>query len=97
MIRCVKATVSKTVSLHASGSIGKIKLSVLIKSLIRVLILSHRTRCLRAETLAVALAGVDRFEFRLLSRRNEMRVFFQILNDFFRDNFTLETAQRALD
>ena len=65
--------------------------------LIRVLILVHRTGRRRAETLAVALARVDRFEFRLLSGRNEMCVFFQILNDFFGDNFALETAQRALD
>ncbi len=76
-------------------------LSVLIKSagiLIRVLILIHsRARRRRAETLAVALASVDRFEFRLLSGRHEMRVFFQILDDLFRDNLALETAQRALD
>ncbi len=74
-------------------------LSVLVKAagiLIRVLVHS-RARCCRAETLAVALAGVDRFEFRLLTGRHEVRVFFQIFNDFFGDNFTLETAQRALD
>ncbi len=70
----------------------KSNLSVLIVTLIGI----HRARRL-AETLAVALAGVDRFELCLLSRRNEVRVFFQILDDFFRDNFSLETPQRAFD
>ena len=78
-------------------NVEKSNLSVLIKTLIRALILIHRTRRRRAETFAVALAGVDRFEFRLLSGRNEMRVLFQILDDFFRDDLALETAQRALD
>ena len=83
-----------------AGNINR-NLSVLVKSaagiLIRVLIHSSGARCCRTETLAVALAGIDRFEFRLLSGRNEMRVFFQILDDFFGDNLALETAQRALD
>ncbi len=70
------------------------KLSILV--LILVLILIHRSRR-RAETLAVALAGVCRFQLRLLSGRNEMRVFFQIFNNLFSYHFTLETAQRAFD
>ena len=81
------------------GVMCKSNLSVLIviRVLIRILILVRRARGGGTETLAVALAGVDRFQLCLLSGRNEMRVFFQILDDFFRDNFALETAQRALD
>ncbi len=63
--------------------------------LIRVLI--HRARRCRAKTLAVALAGIRRFEFSLLSGRHEMRVFFQILDNLFGNHFALKTTQRALD
>lgn len=76
----------------ASVKYVKSNLSVLIKTLILPGIGIHRARRARTETLAVALAGVNRLELRLLSRRNEVRVLFQILNDFFRDNFALETA-----
>ena len=77
-------------------------LSVLVKTaaagiLVRTALIHSRARCCRAETFAVTLAGVDRFEFRLLSGRHEVRVFFQILDDFFGDYLTLKTAQRALD
>ena len=72
----------------------KSNLTVLIITLIRVGI--HRARSL-PKTLAIAFAGVDRFEFRLLSGRHEMRVSFQILDDFFGDNFTFETPQSVFD
>ena len=67
--------------------------------LILILVLTLRIIKLpnRAETLTVTLAGVLRFEFCLLSRRNKMRVFFQVFNNFFRDNFTLKTAKRTFD
>ena len=51
----------------------------------------------RAKTLAVSLAGVLRFELRLLSRRNKMRVLFQVFDDLFGNNFSLEAAKRAFD
>jgi hypothetical protein len=57
--------------------------------------LIHRTH--RAHTFFIALAGILRFEFRLLSGRNDMRVFFQILDDFFGHHFSLKPAQRAFD
>ncbi len=78
--------------------LSKSSLTILIETLVLSLSrIVHRARSLRTETLAVALAGVDRFQFRLLSGRHEMRVFFQILDDFFRDYFTLKTAQRIFD
>ena len=51
----------------------------------------------RSETLTVALTSISRFEFCLLSRRDKVRVFFQILNDFFSDNFTFKTTQGVFD
>ena len=76
-------------------------LSVLIEILIRILPLTGTLvlteRACRTETLAITLAGVYRFELRLLSGRNEMRVFLQILDDFFCYHFTLKTAQRAFN
>lgn len=73
----------------------KILLSKTLRSRSLVLILIHRTN--RAETAAVALARVSRFEFRLLSGRNEMRVLFQILDDLFGNHFPLKAAQRVFD
>ena len=77
-------------------------LSVLVKTaaagiLVRTALIHSRARCCRAETFAVTLAGVDRFKFRLLSGRHEMRVFFQILDNLFGNHFTLEPTQSALD
>lgn len=90
------------IKLFRKSRIGENKqnrqLPVLIEVLvlIRVLILVHRTRRL-TKTLAVALAGVRRFELRLLSGRHEMRVSFQIFDNFFGNHFAFETPQRALD
>ena len=67
----------------------------IVRSLLIVIHIVHRSRL--TETSSVAFARVRRFEFRLLSRRDEMRVFFQILNDFFGHHFALKTAQRVLD
>ena len=55
----------------------------------------HRT--LLAETTAVTLAGVSRFQFRLLAGRDEVSMFFKIFNDLFADHFALKTPQSALD
>ena len=57
--------------------------------------IAHRT--LLAETPPVTLSRVDRFQFRLLSRRNEVSVLFQILDDLFADNLALKSPQRAFD
>ena len=62
----------------------------------------HRTlrsvhRTLLAEAAAVTLAGVRRFQFRLLAGRDEVSVLLEIFDDLLRDHFALETAQRALD
>jgi hypothetical protein len=91
----------KLVLHHAFENFRKLAVRILVR--IRALTLSltgiiveivaaHRT-----ETLTIALACVLRFELCLLSRRNKMRVFFQILDNFFGDNFTLETAQGAFN
>ena len=78
------------------------KLSVLI--LIRVIILSLTLIIVeiivaahRAKTLAVSLPGILRFELRFLSRRNKMRVLFQVFDYLLGNNFTLEAAKRAFD
>ena len=85
--------IKKRFSHHASVRYKIIeKLSILIL----ILVLIHRARR-RTETLAVTLACIRRFQLRLLSGRNEMRVFFQIFNNLFRYHFALETAQRAFD
>ena len=55
----------------------------------------HRT--LLAETPAVTLAGVCRFQFRLLAGRNEVSMLFEVFNDLFRDNLALETTESTLD
>ena len=68
----------------------------ILSVLIEILVLIHRTRR-RAKTLAITLAGVRRFELRLLSGRHEMRVSFQILDDFLGYHLALKTTQRALD
>ena len=54
-------------------------------------------RALLAETSAVALAGVCRFQFRLLAGRNEVSVLFEVFDDLFRDNLALETTESTLD
>lgn len=64
----------------------------LILIIVEIIVAAHR-----AKTLAVSLAGILRFELRLLSRRNKMRVLFQVLDDFFGNNFTLEAAKRAFN
>ena len=51
----------------------RIKILTCILILTAAAVVAERTR--RAKTLAIALAGINRFEFRLLSGRNEMRVF----------------------
>jgi hypothetical protein len=54
-------------------------------------------RPLLSETPAVSLACVCRFQLRLLSRRDEVSVFFQVFDYLFADNFALKTPKRALD
>ncbi len=83
--------IKKRFSHHAS-----VRYKIIEKLSILVLILIHRSRR-RAETLAVTLACIRRFQLRLLSGRNEMRVFFQIFNNLFGNHFALKTAQRAFD
>ena len=83
-----KRTAALHRALKKSYKIWKILLS-------RSGILIHRAN--RPKTATVALARVGRFEFRFLSRRNEMRVLFQIFDDLFGDHFPLEAAQRVLD
>ena len=56
---------------------------------------AHRT--LLTETSAITLASVYRFELRLLSRRDEVSVFFKIFDDLFADHFAFESAQCAFD
>ena len=76
-------------------------LSVLILILILILILVLTLTLIKlpnlTETLAVTLAGILRFKLCLLSRRNKMRVFFQVFNNLFRDNFAFETTKRTFD
>ena len=55
----------------------------------------HRT--LLAETTAVTLAGVSRFQFRLLAGRDEVSVLLKVFDDLFRDDLALEPTQCALD
>ena len=55
----------------------------------------HRT--LLAETTAVALSGVCRFQFRLLAGRNEVSMLLKVFDDLFRDNLALETTESTLD
>ena len=86
-----------TFAFRASLKINQPQLSIVVVHIRSLLIVVHIRRSNLTETSAITLAGVCRFEFRLLSGRNEMRVFFQILDDFFADYFTLEPAQRALD
>ena len=64
----------------------------LILIIVEIIVAAHR-----AKTLAVSLAGILRFELRLLSRRDKMRVLFQVLDDFFGNNFALEAAKRAFN
>ena len=90
MRKFIKKTVASRIGVLQNCRI----LSVLIEILVLVLI--HRTRR-RAKTLAITLAGVRRFELRLLSGRHEMRVSFQILDDFLGYHLALKTTQRALD
>jgi hypothetical protein len=52
---------------------------------------------LLAETASVTLAGIYRFELCFLSRRNEVSVLFEILNDLFADDLTLKPSQGAFD
>ncbi len=75
------------------------RLSVLVLIRIRILIgiLVLTKRAHRAKTLTITLASVYRFEFCLLSGRNEVRVFFQILDNLFGYHFALEAAQRTFD
>ena len=88
-----------------TSRIGKIRPNLSVRILVRVLILIlsligvivEIVAAHRAKTLAIALAGILGFELRLLSRRNKMRVLFQILDDLFSDNFAFETAQRAFN
>ena len=55
----------------------------------------HRT--LLTEAASVTLACVRRFQFRLLSRRNEVRMLLKVLDDLFGDDLSLESAQCRLD
>ena len=54
-------------------------------------------RALLAETAAIALAGVRRFQFRLLAGRDEVSVFLEVLDDLFADNLALKATQCGLD
>ena len=85
----------KLCSLSAHHTLKKCKKLSVIRTRVGIIIKLARRRC--AVTLAVTLAGIRRFEFRLLSRRNEMRVFFQIFDNLFGNHFALKTAQRTLD
>jgi hypothetical protein len=92
-------------NLDLTSRIGKIRPNLSVRTLVRVLILIlsligvivEIVAAHRAKTLAITLAGILRFELCLLSRRDKMGVLFQILDDFFSDNFAFETAQRALN
>ena len=88
-----------TFALRASLKVNQSQLPVVIvhRSLLIVIVVHIIRRTNLTETSAITLAGVCRFEFRLLSGRNKMRVFLQILDDFFADNLTLKPAQCALD
>ena len=81
----------KTLSLSTHHTLKCKKLSVVTCIVIKL----ARRRC--AITLTVTLAGIRRFELRLLSGRHEMRVFLQILDNLFGNHFALKTAQRAFD
>ena len=88
-----------TFALRASLKINQSQLPIVIvhiRSLLIVIVV-HIRRTNLTETSAITLAGVCRFEFRLLSGRNKMRVFFQIFDDFFADYFALKPAQRTFD
>ena len=52
---------------------------------------------LLAKTASVTLACIHRFELRLLSRRNEVSVLFEIFNDLFANHLTLKPTQSAFD
>ena len=54
-------------------------------------------RALLAEPAAVALARVCRFQFRFLSRRDEVSVLLKIFDDLFADHFTLKAAKCTFD
>ena len=58
----------------------------------RAVLCSHRTHA-----FLVPFAGVLRLEFRFLAGRDEMRVLLEILDDLFRHNLSLETAECILD
>lgn len=63
---------------------------------------AHRTRArvhrpLLTETAAVTLARVSTFQFRFLSRRNEVSVLFEVFDDLLRDDLSFEPAQSRLD
>ena len=49
------------------------------------------------KTSAIALSRVNRFQLRLLSRRNEVSVLFKIFDDLLADNLSLEAAKSAFD
>ena len=55
----------------------------------------HRT--LLAEPAAVAFTRIRGFQLCLLSRRDEVSMFLEILDDLLANNFSLETAQCAFD
>ncbi len=89
-----------TFALRASLKVNQSRLPIVVvhRSLLIVIAVVHIIRRTNlTETSAITLAGVCRFEFRLLSGRNKMRVFLQIFDDFFADNLALKPAQRALD
>ena len=86
----------KFIKKTVASRIGVLQNCRILSVLIEILVLIHRTRR-RAKTLAITLAGVRRFELRLLSGWYEMRVSFQILDDFLGYHLALKTTQRALD
>ncbi len=54
-------------------------------------------RPLLAETPSVTFAGIHGFELCFLSRRDEMSMLFEILDDLLADHFTFKAAQCAFD
>src|SRR5204863_9549616 len=55
----------------------------------------HRT--LLTVAASITFACVRRFQFRLLSRRNEVRMLLKVLDDLFGDDLALEPVQCRLD
>lgn len=64
-------------------------------SVVRTRCTVHRT--LLAETPAVTLARICRFQLRLLTGRNVVSMLLKVFDDLFRDNLTLETSKCTLD